>query len=172
MFKILYYIFGALIAAIAILVIISSFPVTGNVKIFIVQSGSMEPDIKTGSIVLIRPAESYKIGDVITFGKTTNGKVPTTHRIVEIRLQSGVPMYTTKGDANNAPDINEVPHKDVVGRVLFDVPYLGFALAAAKKPIGFLVLIVIPALIIIFDEAKKIWQEFKKRKNREAHETT
>src|SRR3989344_2765635 len=130
--KVLTYIFGAVITVVALLLIISSFPIPGNYKIMIVQSGSMEPTIKTGSIVAVKPTDSYKIGDVITFGPMSKTRIPTTHRVTDVRLQAGQPVYVTKGDANNDQDSREVPARDVIGKVYVDVPYLGYALAAAK----------------------------------------
>jgi len=50
-----------------------------------------------------------------------------------------------------------------VGKVLFDVPYLGYAVETARKPIGFVLLIIIPAGIIVYDEVRKIVSELKKR---------
>ena len=164
MIKILTYIFGALIALIAILLIVSIFPITGNYRVMIVQSGSMEPTIKTGSIVVVKPSSTYDVGDVITFGPTPKGKVPTTHRIVSENIKNGLETYTTKGDSNDTTDLKEVLQKDVVGKVYFSVPFVGYALAAAKEPIGFVVLIIVPALIILFDEGKKIFSEFRRMK--------
>ena len=63
-FKIIYYIFLAFIVAIALLLIVSVFPITGNYKLMIVQSGSMAPAIKMGGLVIVKPADDYKIGDV------------------------------------------------------------------------------------------------------------
>lgn len=127
----------------------------------IVQSGSMEPAIKTGSIIAVKPVENYKIGDIITF-KRRGEKDLTTHRIVEMRVEQGSPIYTTQGDANNAPDMREVKESEVTGKALFAVPYLGYAVDFAKKPVGFALLIIIPALLIIGDEIKKIIKEVKK----------
>jgi len=126
----------------------------------------MMPAIKTGSIVLVKPTNNYKIGDIITFGQISKTKTPTTHRIAEIEVANGQPIYTTKGDANNAPDQKQVPAKEVIGRVLLDVPFLGYAVAAAKKPWGFMLLIAVPALLVIYEEAHKIWQEIKKSKTK------
>ncbi len=165
-FKIIYYIFIVFIALIAILLAVSVFPITGNYKVMIVQSGSMAPAIKMGSIVIVKPVADYKIGDVITFGPMTKTKAPTTHRIAEIKVQDGEPVYITKGDANEDPDQREITKKEIIGKVLFSVPYLGFAVATAKKPIGFMLIIVVPAVIIIYDEAKKVWQEIKKMRQR------
>jgi signal peptidase I len=161
-FKIIYYIFFAAIATIAILLVISILPITGNYKILVVQSGSMEPVIHTGAIVIVKPESDYKVGDIITFGPATKTKTPTTHRIVEIKGEGIASVYTTKGDANNTPDTKEVSKREVIGKVLFSVLYIGFAIAAAKKPFGFLLIIVVPALIIIYEEIEKIWQEIKR----------
>ena len=162
MTKILSYILGTLVAIIALLLIVSTFPIAGNYELLIVQSGSMEPAIKTGSLVIIKPASEYKAGDVITFGPVTKGKSPTTHRIVNVSLQNGKPVYLTKGDANEEADTSEVLARDVLGKVLLDIPFIGYALTAAKRPAGFAVLIIIPALILLFDEGKKIFLEIKK----------
>lgn len=162
--KIIYYIFIAIIALIAILMIVSAFPITGNYKLMIVQSGSMDPAIKMGSIVLVKPADEYKIGDVITFGPYTRTKAPITHRIYDIKVEGGKPVYITKGDANNAPDNREIQERDVLGKVIFSVPYFGYAVDFAKKPMGFALIIIVPAAIIIYDEVKKIIQEVKRKK--------
>lgn len=160
-----YCLFIAFIAAIAVLLIISVLPITGNYKVLTVLSGSMEPAIKTGSVVVVKPANNYKIGDIITFGEISKTKAPTTHRIADIKVQDSQPIYITKGDANNTPDQKEVAGKEIIGKVLFDVPYVGYAVYAAKKPWGFALIIIAPAMIIIWDEARKIWKEIKKAKS-------
>lgn len=163
-FKIIYYIFVAFILVVALLLIVSVLPITGNYKIMTVISGSMAPAIKQGSVVIVKPASDYKIGDVITFGPYSKTKAPTSHRIYDIKVVDGQPVYITKGDANNAPDPREIQKKDVVGKVLFDVPFVGYAVAFAKKPMGFALIIIIPAAIIILDEIKNIYGEIKKKK--------
>src|SRR3989344_5586784 len=167
-FKILYTTFYIGIIAIIVLLLVALFPIKGNYQIKIVKSGSMEPSIKTGSIVVIKPSSNYTVGDVITFGKDTKTDIPTTHRIVSSRAQDGVIMFTTKGDANEDKDANEIRQSDVNGRVLFDVPYFGYIIDLARKPLGFIVLIIIPALIVVYDEVVKIVREVKKmRKKKE-----
>ncbi|MFH1990588.1 MAG: signal peptidase I [Patescibacteria group bacterium] len=166
-FKTIYYIFLGAIGLIAVLLIVSAFPISGNIKFLTVLSGSMEPAIKMGSVVLVKPMVDYKIGDVITFGEISKIKTPITHRIYEIKVQGSQPVYITKGDANNGPDIREITQKDILGKVLFSVPYLGYAVDAAKKPFGFALIIIVPATLIIFNEIKKIYEEVKKRKKKE-----
>ncbi|MDP2741323.1 MAG: signal peptidase I [bacterium] len=165
-YKIVYWSFLFFIGIIGLLLLVSSFPISGNIKFLTVQSGSMSPAIKTGSVVMISPAKDYKIGDVITFGQMSKSKAPITHRINDIKVVGGNPVYITKGDANNATDIKEIQKKDVIGKVLFNVPYFGYAVDFAKKPLGFLLLIIIPAIAIIYDEIKNIWKEILKIKNK------
>lgn len=161
-FKIIYYVFLGAIILIAVLLVWSALPMKNGPKVFIVQSGSMEPAIKTGGVVVVKSVSDYKVGDVITFGPYSKTKAPTTHRIYEMKAVGGEPVYITKGDANNAPDTREISKKDVVGKVLLDVPYVGYAVAAAKTPIGFMLIIIIPAAIIVYDEIRKIWGEIGK----------
>ena len=163
----IYYVFLGVIGAIAVLLIVSVFPMTGNYKILTVQSGSMMPAIKTGSVILVKPIKTYEIGDIITFGQISKLKSPTTHRIVEMGVANGQLAYITKGDANNAPDQKQVFAKEIIGKVLLDVPFLGYAVAVAKKPWGFILLIAVPASLVIHEEANKIWQEVKKSKTKQ-----
>lgn len=158
------------IITIALLLLVSVFPIPGNIETKIVLSGSMEPAIKTGSIVVIKPEDNYEIGDIITFGKDTKKDIPTTHRIIKMRASSGEILYRTKGDANGDPDGRETNKKSVIGKVLFSIPYLGYILDFAKKPLGFMLLVGIPAGIIIIDEIKKIWMEVRRMKKKKLSE--
>jgi len=166
-FKIGYYALLAILIFLAILFIGSMFPIPGNYKMMTVLSGSMEPAIETGSIVVSKSFNNYKIGEVITFQLSSANKTPTTHRIVEMEVQEGNPLYTTKGDANNAPDREVVRNNQVIGKVVLNIPFLGYAVNFVKKPVGFLLIIIIPAGIIILDEVKKIYKELKKKKSKE-----
>jgi len=165
--KIIYYILFASIIIIAGLLIISVFPITGNIKFMIVQSGSMVPAIKMGSIVMVKPVDEYKIGDVISFGEVTKTKSPTTHRIYDIKVTEGIPSYITKGDANNTPVTKEIEKSEIIGKVFLNIPYIGYAVDFTKKPLGFALIIIVPATVIIGDEIKKIYGEVKKKKTNE-----
>src|SRR3989338_11296725 len=167
-FKILYTTFYVAIIAIILLLLIALFPIKGNYQIKIVKSGSMEPSIKTGSFVVVKPSGSYAVGDIVTFGKDTKTDIPTTHRIVSSRAQEGVILFTTKGDANEDNDTNEIKQNDVHGKVLFDVPFFGYIIDLARKPIGFAVLIILPAAIVIFDEGMKIFREISRLRREKA----
>jgi len=163
-FRIIYYIFCALIVLLALLFILSSLPINGNYKVLTVLSGSMEPAIRTGSTVIVAPENDYKVGDVITFKNSMGREMPITHRIYDIRVENSQIVYITKGDANNTPDIESAYKKNIEGRVLFSIPCLGYVVNFAKKPLGFALIIIIPSLIIIGDEIRKIYGEVKNKK--------
>ena len=161
--------YGLLIAFLVLiggLLIFSAVPIEGNFQVKIVLSGSMEPAIKTGSVVIVKPADRYEIDDIVTFGKDDRENVPTTHRIIDVRIVEGETRFVTKGDANEDPDVKSVNEKDILGKVILDIPYAGYAVDTARKPYGFLALILIPAGIIISDQATKIFKEVKKMKEK------
>lgn len=160
--KILYYLLIGFIALIAIFLVISVFPIPGNFEVMTVLSGSMNPTIKMGSVVVVKPVDQYQIGDIITFKSSREDKAPITHRIHDIKVSGGVPVYITKGDANENPDQREVPKREIVGKVLFSVPYLGHVVDFAQRPIGFMIIIIVPAAVIIFDQVKNIFHQVKK----------
>ena len=159
---VLTYLFYAAVACIVLLLLSSMLPIPGGVKTFVVQSGSMEPSIKTGSVIVVKQAESYTVGEVITFGPRSKTKPPTTHRIIEIKEDGS---YVTKGDANDDEDLRTVSRYEVIGKVVASIPWVGYAVAAAQKPWGFVVIVVIPAAIIIWEEVGKIWTEIKKKRD-------
>lgn len=167
----------------AILIIVttlSALSVIGlprNFRAFVVQSGSMNPAIKVGSIVFIQPQTNYAKEDVITFrvgedADIKNPKAIITHRIVDITQENGKTFYITKGDANDTPDLTPRPADLVLGKVILTIPYLGYPVGFVKTQTGFITLIVIPATIIVYSELLiiksemiKLLKERKKKKN-------
>lgn len=162
--RIIYYSVSVVLIIVALLLIVSIFPITGNYRFYVVQSGSMEPVIKTGSVIMVKPMDDYEVGEVISFEKSKSNNSPITHRIYDIEVIEGKIYYITKGDSNNAPDRDRVAKSEVIGKTLIDIPYTGYIVNFARKPIGFFLIIIVPALMIIGDEIKKIIKEIKKKK--------
>ncbi|OGE05576.1 signal peptidase I [Candidatus Curtissbacteria bacterium RIFCSPLOWO2_01_FULL_41_18] len=157
------------LAAIAIAYI--AIPAFGN-KALIVRSGSMQPAIKVGDLVvvtsqtgLITPQSTklakYKVGDVIAFKSDENSKLFTTHRIVGKEIKDGKVFYQTKGDANNAADNNLVAEENIIGKSTFRLPYFGRLFAFAKSNVGFPILVIFPALLVIILEIINIVKELR-----------
>jgi signal peptidase len=131
-----------------------------------VLSGSMEPQLKVGGLVITRPAESkdIEVGDTITFYCPLN-KGMTSHRVIAVE-NGTLSYFRTKGDANEDPDPFIVPVQNVSGKVCFHIPYLGFVIQFLKTPLGILLALVIPGLIIIAKEIRNIWRMFSEGKKR------
>jgi signal peptidase len=92
-----------------------------------VLSGSMEPDIGVGGLVVIKPVdgEDVSVGEVISF-KLPGIDTPICHRLIERTETSDGIILRTKGDANEEPDDFVVRTADVIGRAVFYVPYAGY----------------------------------------------
>jgi len=127
---------------------------------FVIYSGSMEPAVKVGSLLLTRPAdvEDLRVGDVITY-RSPGNHTTLTHRIVSIRQEDGERAFTTKGDASLDPDPREVILRGQVSKMTFDIPYLGYVVDFAKSIQGVVLLLVVPAAGLLLMHTRKIWKE-------------
>lgn len=132
----------------------------GDFKLFMVQSGSMQPALDIGSVILTVPNQSVAVNDVITY-RTAEGIV-VTHRVAEVLEQAGETMYVTKGDANTEADRVTVPHSMLIGKVSFVLPSIGKIIAFSKTLPGYIMLIMIPALYLLFHGVWGMVHAFKK----------
>ena len=148
-------ILGSSIGILGFLFAVKKNLIDTSYRAYVVTSGSMEPNIKTGSIIITKEKPDYFLGDVVTF---KNGSHVVTHRIINMDETT----ITTKGDANSSADLATTPKENIIGGNFFIVPYLGWVVDFAKTPRGFVALIVIPASIIIYEELKSLLAEGKK----------
>ena len=148
-----------------IFVVISSKASGGEPSIFgyelkTVLSGSMEPGIKTGSIIAVKPGGDmtrFKEDDVITFLKEKDMLV--THRVVEVIENNSQVMYRTKGDNNGAPDSELVLSDNVVAEYKgFTIPFVGYLINFAQSKNGNLFLLILPGLLLLAYSAFTIWR--------------
>lgn len=92
----------------------------------VVGSGSMEPNIQVGDMVLvekINEADELQLNDVLVYKK--EGKV-ILHRIVEKKKEDGELIFQTKGDNNPTADAWNINEKEVIGKVNFRIPKVGY----------------------------------------------
>jgi signal peptidase len=152
--KIIKTVFWVAVIVGSLFVIFSSLDLFGY-RMYVVKSGSMEPKIHTGSVVIDHKANNYNLKDVITF-KVQNSKDTVTHRIYKINADKS---FTVKGDANKTADPDPVQKTNVVGKVLFSIPFLGYFIAFLRTLPGLIIFIIAPAVIIISDEIANIKSE-------------
>ena len=143
-----------LLALVAPFVVYGVPGVIGADASFVVLSGSMEPDIKTGDAVIVdsvRPGQ-VAVGDVITFTRD-GASAPITHRVIDVTGDGATREFVTKGDNNEEADARTVPAANVVGRVVLTIPYIGFVIDFANTEPGYLLLVVVPIGLLILNEA-------------------
>ncbi|MTH52390.1 signal peptidase I [Bacillus mangrovi] len=125
-----------------------------------VLSGSMEPGIKTGSIIAVKTGgnmKRFEPGDVITF--KMNETDLATHRVVEKRTSGEAVIYTTKGDHNKNADSEPVLAENVTAQFTgFTVPYIGYGIEYAKSKEGNALLFIVPGLMLIAYSGIVIWR--------------
>lgn len=142
------------IAAI-ILLVFSALSFSGNVKARIVLTGSMEPSISAGDVIITTPITRKvpKINDVVAYqAKRFNGeKVAVfSHRIIGGDIENG---FIMKGDANKSPDPQKPKGEDILGVVIFVIPFIGNLLTPKAL---FLLIPCLFGLWLIMDAMKNV----------------
>ena len=111
------------------------------------MTGSMEPTISTGSLILVKEEKEYKVKDIVTY-KNDNEYV--THRIVKIENDE----ITTKGDNNNTED--KAFSKDkIIGKMIYELKIYGFILYLIKNPITWVLAISIYVIVMLLKKNNK-----------------
>ena len=120
-----------------------------------VTGASMTPTIPMGSVAVLRPvsAGQLKVGDIIAFRRPGQHEL-VTHRIV--REVDG--RFVTRGDANTADDLLQIPATGEGWRVAFHVPYVGWAFTALHIAAVRLTVLVVGLLATAILAVKRIWR--------------
>ena len=131
-----------------------STPSVFGYSIFRVSSGSMEPELMVGDIILDKTVdnpEDLKVGDVITFKSSDYGDLLVTHKVIKAPYEeNGKLMLQTKGIANEVED-KPISVDNVKGIMICKVDYLDTVYNVFLSPWGLLILITL-IVIIFFDE--------------------
>lgn len=138
-----------------------------------VLSGSMEPDIQTGSVIFVKLVEddqTFSENDIITF--VTEDGMTVTHRIQEV--QNEQKSYVTKGDANDGADIEPVLKENIIGIYKgITIPYLGYVMAFLTSNEGIALLFMIAGISTLMYAIIQIGQAFRdKHVSKDKREST
>lgn len=132
---------------------------------YVVLSGSMEPTIETGSLCFINKHVKYndvKEKDIIAF--KTGKDTLVTHRVIS-KTQNGI---TTKGDNNKDIDGGYVTTKNYVGKNMFWIPKIGYAITAIQTKTGKIVGGI--SILLLFVAGFLLGEDNKKEKNKKKEE--
>ncbi len=136
-------------------------------KPFIVLSGSMEPVILPGDLIITKNTDptDIKVGDIITFRQDKTTAV--SHRVTEVLTDGGLAFHT-KGDANVGADLSAVSAEALEGKYILRIGKIGNLALFLQTPIGLLIFVVTPlCLFIVYDVVVRNARK-KKQKSREA----
>ena len=144
-------------------------------SVFRVMTGSMEPEIRENSLLVVKktPPEDIVPGDVISFfspDPMLEGAV-NTHRVVRVEKENGRIQFITKGDANVIEDTYPVDASALVGKAVFKSYWLGKAVSLLANPLVFGIIILLPLLIILLMNlyrAVRIAADIAKKEEEEA----
>jgi len=138
-------------------------PTAFSGSLAIVRSSSMEPAMRAGALAVMLPVdtEDVKAGDIITFDPPWDSRpdVTVSHRVIGVYHNEDI-YFDTKGDATEDSDPYYVPAQSVQGRVLFSVPYLGYAansiVGYVRTWLGFVTLVCIPMAVLIGSAIREV----------------
>jgi len=138
-----------------LLMVFAGLSFTGNIKARIVLTGSMEPAISVGDVIITVPItrKAPQIDDVITYqAKRFNGEnvAVFSHRIIDGDIENG---FIVKGDANKSPDPQKPKAEDILGVVIFAIPFIGKLLTPKAL---FLLIPCLFGLWLIMDAMKNV----------------
>jgi signal peptidase len=126
---------------------------------FSILSGSMEPTLNVGDLVVDRRIQPLDVrpGDIVTFRDPDDDTRLLTHRVLQYRVSGSRAYIVTKGDANHGVERWSIRLDGGLGRVEFRIPKLGYAVTRMGGRMGRLVLIAVPALLLGLFELKRLW---------------
>jgi signal peptidase len=150
-----------LVAVVVPFVVFAVPQVVGADQSYVVLSGSMEPAMSPGDVIIVNsvPASAIERNDVITFGGQ-GGDTPTTHRVIEVVEQDGTTAFRTQGDANDDPDGALVTPDQIQGKVLSPagyllvIPFIGYLINFASTQSGLVLFVALPVSLLVLNE---IW---------------
>lgn len=133
----------------------SSLPILS----YVIQSGSMEPTIMTGDMIVDRTDRAFGVDTIVTFKDPQNNTI--THRIIKIdKSDTGSLGFITKGDNNEDPDGYVTPPSNVLGTWWFTIPKLGYILVYARSFLGITVIVSLFAGWIV---SEQVWNYLRKK---------
>jgi len=120
---------GLLLFVVLIGVLVIVVPMLTGSQALTVLTGSMRPTYPEGTLVIVKPTDpnELRIGDPITYQKESGVATFVTHRIISVsRSTDGTTSFITQGDNNPSPDPEPVREVQVVGKVWYSLPWIGY----------------------------------------------
>lgn len=150
------------VSALAVTAVVAVPGVVGADESYVVLSDSMAPALTTGDVVVVRsvPPERIGVGDVITYNSPEAGNMDRiSHRVVAVDRSGGETTFRTRGDMNDRRDQYVVEESDLIGRVWFSIPVVGYFLRFAGTDLGIVLLVVVPGVSLVVTELWSVYRD-------------
>jgi signal peptidase len=137
-----------------------ALPFLFDARPLVVLSGSMEPALDTGDVVVVQriaPLDARR-GDIVTFRDPEQPGRLVTHRVRSLRVHDGRVRFVTRGDANNTSERWQVEAGGQISRVLYRVPDLGHVLVLLRSTGLFALLFGLALAALLVLELAAIWR--------------
>ena len=130
-------------------------------KTYVIVSGSMEPNLKIGDIVVVKKVNENElnVGDIISFRQ---GQNVVTHRISQIKYEYGERVYITKGDNNNTEDNGSIDYSYIEGKVINNIRKAGKVVIFFQGKLS--IIIIVLFFYIYLSQTTKINKRKENRK--------
>lgn len=134
----------------------------------VVTSDSMLPTLERGHLLILQrqAPEDIHVGDIIVYNADWHTQAPVVHRIIQIENVTGELRYYTQGDNNSQPDPFYRTYENIVGVVVFTIPYIGNITLFLQQPgvlpivlVFLIILMIIPEFLPKKDEEKEVEEE-------------
>ena len=124
--------------------------VGGQASHVMVNGISMEPNYHTGDLVIVRKAETYQVGDVVTY-RDAKMEQYVIHRIIGVEQEE----FVLKGDNNSWVDAYHPTRDEIIGKQWIYVPKVGRAMQWLRAPLNLSFTIALLGGILMFGMLKK-----------------
>jgi len=149
------------VLALGLALLLLVLPLALHLQRYVITSGSMTGTIDKGTLIYSRlvPVKDLRVGDIITYAPP-GYRTLVTHRIVQITPEAGGQLvFRTKGDANPVADPWRFTlDKPTQAVYWFQIPYVGYLIAALSLRWARLLFIAIPAILVAAALLRSIWR--------------
>src|SRR5579875_1517807 len=134
----------------------------GSTRYVVTHGVSMKPLLHTGDLVLVRPADRYRVGQVVAYRSTVLHTV-VLHRIIHIDGSH----YVFKGDNNSFIDPTRPTRSQLIGRMWLLIPNGGVVLSWLHTPwVAAVLLGGVAAVLLLGDEERRRRDRGRRRSGR------
>ena len=160
-FKYILYVLVVLLLVVTLVQKVSNNSLSvGGYRMFMVVTGSMEPEYLVGDILISKTTPESKLNDVTYLGKEESVKDKViTHRLIKIEEKNGEKIFTTKGIANQFEDPS-IKYDQIYGRVVYKTIILSSLARLMSNIVAYYLVFIIIALIFCIEVVSFIFSKY------------